>query len=85
MEQPGFGPGSLTFIYQEIGGACGKESTCSAGDVRDEGSIPGSGRSPGRGHGNPLQYFLPGESQGRRGLVGCRLWGRTESDTTEVI
>ena len=28
--------------------------------------------------------FLPGESQGRQGLVGCRLWGRTESDTTEV-
>ena len=28
--------------------------------------------------------FLPGESQGRRGLLGCRLWGRTESDTTEV-
>ena len=28
----------------------------SAGDVRDTGSIPGSGRSPGRGHGHPLQY-----------------------------
>ena len=28
--------------------------------------------------------FLPGESQGRGRLVGCRLWGRTESDTTEV-
>ena len=28
--------------------------------------------------------FLPGESQGRRSLVGCRLWDRTESDTTEV-
>ena len=27
--------------------------------------------------------FLPGESQGRWSLVGCRLWGRTESDTTE--
>ena len=27
--------------------------------------------------------FLPGESQGQRSLVGCRLWGRTESDTTE--
>ena len=27
---------------------------------------------------------LPGESQGRGSLVGCRLWGRTESDTTEV-
>ena len=28
--------------------------------------------------------FLPRESQGRRSLVGCRLWGRTELDTTEV-
>ena len=28
--------------------------------------------------------FLPGESQGRRSLVGCRLWGRTESDMTEA-
>ena len=28
--------------------------------------------------------FLPGESQGRGSLVGCRLWRRTESDTTEV-
>ena len=28
--------------------------------------------------------FLPGESQGQRSLVGCHLWGRTESDTTEA-
>ena len=28
--------------------------------------------------------FLSGESQGRGGLMGCRLWGRTESDTTEA-
>ena len=28
--------------------------------------------------------FLPGESQGRGSLVGCRLWGRTELDTTEA-
>ena len=32
----------------------------------------------------PTPVFLPGESQGRQGLVGCRLWGRTESDTAEV-
>ena len=32
----------------------------------------------------PTPVFLPGESQGRRNLVGCHLWGRTESDTTEV-
>ena len=33
----------------------------------------------------PTPVFLPGESHGQRSLVGCRLWGRTESDTTEVI
>ena len=32
----------------------------------------------------PTPVFLPGESQGRGSLVGCPLWGRTESDTTEV-
>ena len=32
----------------------------------------------------PTPVSLPGESQGRGSLVGCRLWGRTESDTTEV-
>ena len=32
----------------------------------------------------PTPVFLPGESQGRGTLVGCRLWGRTESDTTEA-
>ena len=33
----------------------------------------------------PTPVFLPGESQGQRSLVGCRLWGRTESDTTEDL
>ena len=33
----------------------------------------------------PTPVFLPGESQGRGNLVGCRLWGRTESDTTEAM
>ena len=32
----------------------------------------------------PTPVFLPGESQGRRSLVGCRLWGHTELDSTEV-
>ena len=35
------------------GGSDGKESTCNLGDL---GSVPGSGRSPGEGNGNPLQY-----------------------------
>ena len=37
----------------------------------------------GEGNGKPL-VFLPGESQGWGSLVGYRLWGRTESDTTEA-
>ena len=37
-------------------GASGKEPACRAGDVRDMDSTPGLGRSPGGGHGNPLQY-----------------------------
>ena len=41
------------------GGSDGKESTCNVGDL---GSIPGLGRSPGGGHGNPTPTFLPGES-----------------------
>ena len=32
----------------------------------------------------PTPVFLPGESQGWKSLAGCRLWGRTESDTTDV-
>ena len=125
-----------------------------AGDIRDVGLIPGSGRSPGEGNGNSLQYsclenpmdrgdwqatvhrvtksqaglkqfsidtynyskyqkeqssttrqiiinthtrvlfrrrqwhptpvLLPGKSHGWRSLVGCHLWGCTESDTTEA-
>ena len=37
-----------------------------------------------RGKWQPTPVFLPGESPGRRSLVGCHLWGRTGSDTTEV-
>jgi len=32
----------------------------------------------------PTPVFLPGESQGQRNLVGCHLWGLTESDMTEA-
>ena len=37
------------------GGASGKKLATNAGGIRDAGSVPGSGRSPGGGHGNPLQ------------------------------
>ena len=64
------------------GGSEVKASACNAGDL---GLIPGSGRSPGEGNGNPLKVFLPGESYGRRSLVGYSPWGRKESDTTERL
>ena len=49
-----------TFIKLRLGASqlvlVVKNLLASAGDMRDLGSVPGSGRSPGRGHGNPLQY-----------------------------
>ena len=62
-----------------------KNPPANAEDARDGGSIPGSGRSPGGGHGNPLQYSLPGESPGQRSVAGYGSQGCKESDTTEVI
>ena len=55
-----------------------------AGYVRDAGSIPGSGRSPGGGHGNPLQYSCLENPHGQRNLADYSPWGRKESDTTEA-
>jgi len=57
-----------------------KNLPASAGDIRDAGSIPGSGRSPGGGHGHPLQYSCLGNPHGQRSLAGYSPWGRTESD-----
>ena len=45
-----------------------KNLPVNAGDIRDIGSIPGWGRSPGRGHGNPLQYSCL-ENHGQRSLA----------------
>ena len=59
-----------------------KESTCNAGDV---GSIPGLGRSPGGGHGNPLQYSCLENLHGQRSLAGYSPRGHKESDTTERV
>ena len=77
-----------------------KNPPASAGDERDTGSIPGSGRSPGGGHGNPRQYSClenpvteePGRLQfmGSQRVghdcsdLGFRLWGSKESDMTAV-
>ena len=64
------------------GGSDGEESACSAGDL---GLIPGLGRSPGEGYGNPLQYSLLENPHGQGSLAGYSPWGRKESDTTERL
>ena len=65
------------------GGASGKDLPASAGDIRDLGSIPGSGRSPGEGNGNPLQYSCL-ENPMDRGAWWATVHGVTESDMTEA-
>ena len=54
-----------------------------AGDITDVGSIPGSGRSPGGGHDNPLHYS-PRENPMDRGAQWATFHGVAEPDTTEV-
>ena len=49
-------------VEAEIGGSDNKESACNAGDP---GSVPGLGRSPGEGNGNPLQYSCLENSMNR--------------------
>ena len=61
-----------------------KKLTANAGDIRDLDLIPGSGRSPGGGHGNPSQYSCLENPYGQRSLAGYSPWGHRESDTTEV-
>ena len=61
------------------GGSRVKNLPANAGDTD---SIPRSGRSPGGGHGNPLQYPCLENPIGQRSLVGYSPWGGKESDTT---
>ena len=58
------------------GGSAGKESACSVGDL---GSIPGLGRSPGKGNSYPLQY------SGLENSMDYTPWGHKESDMTEQL
>ena len=62
------------------GGSDGKESARNVGDLS---SIPGLGRSPGGGHGNPLQYSCLENPHGQRSLVGYSPWGHEGLDMTE--
>ena len=54
------------------------------GDVRDSGLILGSGRFPGEGHDNPLQYSCLKNLHGQRSLVGYSPWGCKELDLAET-
>ena len=63
------------------GGSVVKNLPANAGN--DASLIPGLGRSPGRGHGNPLLIFLPRESHEQRSLASYSPWGHKESDMIE--
>ena len=63
------------------GGTLVKNPPASAGDVRDAGSIPGSGRSPGEGNGNPLQYLCLENPTDRRAWWAT-VYGVTKSLVT---
>ena len=54
------------------GGSDGKESTCNVGDLH---LTPGLGRSPGGGHGNPLEYSCLENPNGQRNLASYSPWG----------
>ena len=62
-----------------------KNPPANAGDVREVGSIPGSGRSPGGGHGNPLQYSCLENLLEQRSLAGYNPWGHKELETTKRL
>ena len=60
-----------------------KNVPVNSGDTRDKGSIPGSGRFPGVGNGNPLQYYCQENPMGRGAWrlqsMGCKQLGMTEA------
>ena len=69
-------------IMPAPGGSHDKEFACNAGDL---GLNPGSGRSPRRGHGNPLQYSYLENPYAQRSLAGCSPLGHKEWEMTEQL
>ena len=72
---------TVIYLFNFLGGSASKESACKGGDP---GSIPGSGRPPGEGYGNPPQSFGL-EFHGHRSLVGHSSWSCKELDMTEWL
>ena len=60
-----------------------KNPPANAGDIRDLGSIPASGRSPGGGNDKPLQYSRLENPTDRGSLAGYSPWGLKQLDMTE--
>ena len=73
---------TISHYSMRNGSSASKESACNAGEL---GSIPGLGRSPGGGHGNPLQYTCLGNPHLQRSQVSYSPWGRKESVMTEQL
>ena len=71
---------TFTFTLIFPGGSDSKAYAYNEGDL---GSIPGLGRSPGEGNGNPLQYSCLENPMDGGIWLGYSPWGRKESDTTE--
>ena len=83
VSSPGEGIGNPLPIFLGFpGGSDGKESACNVGDL---GLILGVGRSPGGGHGNPLQYSCLENPHGQGSLAGYSPRGHKESDVTERL
>ena len=61
-----------------------KNSPHNTGDIKYTGSISGSERDPGGGHGKPTTLFLPGESHGQRSLAGYSPQCRKELGTSDL-
>ena len=74
------GPGAILSFKTFLSGSEVKASACNAGDL---GSIPGSGRFPGEGNGNPLQCSCL-ENPRDRGAWWAVVYGVTQLDTTDA-
>ena len=81
MEQSHVENKNIKILTSEMGFPGGSDSKASVCNTGDPGSIPGLGRSPGEGNGNPLQYSC-WENSMERGARRVMFHGVTELDTT---